>query len=305
MTIDASAPSNPSLQQELGAIKEMVASLLASGAASPAPRREPAGHDPLEAWYLRLLSSAVSRELADRIVGEVRRRTAGATPGENELRAAFQDCIASYIRTAEPVRLPEEDAPRPRAVAIVGATGVGKTTTIAKLAARARLTDNARVAIITCDTNRIGAIEQLRTYADIIGVPFRVAATVEEMRAARDGCPDSDLLLVDTPGLSPRDGAGIRDLASLLDAADLHEVHLALPASGSESALLGACRAFAPLRPSRLLFTKLDEAVTYGAILSVAAGACAELSYFTTGPRIPEQLELPDATRLAELIAAA
>jgi flagellar biosynthesis protein FlhF len=160
------------------------------------------------------------------------------------------------------------------------------------------------VGIISCDTERIGAIEQLRTYADIVGAPFRVAASAEEMGEARRSLGDVDLLLIDTPGLSPRDSKGVTALAAMLEAADVHEVHLALPASGSEASLLGAARAFAPLRPSRLLFTKMDEAVTYGVILSVAAEVRAELSYVTTGPRIPEQIERPDAARLADLIAA-
>ncbi len=124
------------------------------------------------------------------------------------------------------------------------------------------------------------------------------------MREARRSFSDVDLILIDTPGLSPKDTQGIEALALMLDAAQLSEVHLALPASGSEASLLAAHRAFGPLRPTRLLFTKVDEAVTYGVILSVASQVHAELSYMTNGPRIPEQIEAPDAYRLADLIAA-
>jgi flagellar biosynthesis protein FlhF len=287
----------------------MVAQLLSSDArpATLPPVPTPAlPNDPLADWYLRLLSNAVSRDLADRIVADARRRLPSGAADETAVRDAFRECIASHIRAAHhPVHLPAPGEPRPRAITLVGATGVGKTTTIAKLAAQAKLNQRASVGVITCDTNRIGAIEQLRTYADIVGAAFHVAGTPAEMRDARRTFADADLLLIDTPGLSPRDSTAIEALRSILDAADLSEVHLALPASGSETSLLAACRAFAPLNPSRLLFTKMDEAVTYGVILSVASQVRAELSYLTSGPRIPEQIELPDPYRLADLIAAA
>lgn len=303
----APATSKPDLHDEIGAIKDMVSKLLSSGAApSPIPRTSAANADPLADWYLRLLSNAVSRDLADRIVADTRRRLASGAVDEATIRDAFRECIASHIRPAQnPLLLPADGEPRPRAIALVGATGVGKTTTIAKLAAQAKLNQRASVGVITCDTNRIGAIEQLRTYADIVGAAFHVAGTPAEMRDARRSFADADLLLIDTPGLSPRDTTGIESLRALLDAADLSEVHLALPASGSEASLLAACRAFAPLNPSRLLFTKMDEAVTYGVILSVASQVRAELSYLTSGPRVPEQIELPDPYKLADLIAAA
>lgn len=296
------------LQSELDAIKKMVQRLLATGEGTAAAHATPGHHpaDPLSGWYLRLLSNAVSRELAERIVSDVRRRIGPGAQSEESIRTTFRECIASHFRIArEPLHLPVGDEPRPRTIALVGATGVGKTTTIAKLAAQAKLNQSARVGVITCDTQRIGAIEQLRTYADIVGAPFRVAGSLSEMRQARHSFGDIDLLLVDTPGLSPRHAEGIESLRQLLAVADPMEVHLALPASGSEASLLRACEAFAPLRAARLLFTKTDEAVTYGVMLSVAAHVRSELSYLTCGPRIPEQIETPDPFRLADLVAAA
>lgn len=316
LAITPPAAATTDLHGELGAIKDMVSQLLASGVApkltssTAHPARAAAagvgGNDPLAEWYLRLLSNAVSRELAEKIVEDVRRRLGSGVTSDQAARDAIRACIAAQIRTAkEPLRLPADGEPRPRTIALVGTTGVGKTTTVAKLAAQAKLTHRARVGVITCDINRIGAIEQLRTYADVVGASFRVAASAAEMFEARQSLGDIDLLLIDTPGLSPRDPQGINALGSLIDAAPNTEVHLALPTSGSEASLLGMCRAFAPLRPTRLLFTKTDEAVSYGVILSVASQVSAELSYLTSGPRIPEQIETPDPYRLADLIAAA
>ncbi len=183
----ASGPSSTAnLHEDVGAIKAMVAKLLASGVAAPVVRAGPGEHDPLAAWYLRLLSNAVSSELAERIVADVRRRIGSEISNEEAVRLAFRECIASHIHTAQdPVRLPRMGEPCPRAIALVGATGVGKTTTIAKLAAQVKLNQGARVGVITCDTNRVGAIEQLRTYADIVGVPFRVRGAPR--RCARRG----------------------------------------------------------------------------------------------------------------------
>lgn len=302
------APARSELEGELSDIKRMVAHLVSAGA--PTPRRaDPVNapdEDPLASWYTRLIASAVSRELAQRIIADVRRRLGSDLPDEHTIGRTFREAIAAYVPAAGDSfdSLLPPGLPRPRTIALVGATGVGKTTTIAKLAAQAKLSGAARAAVITCDTQRLGAIEQLRSYADVIGVPFRVAADAHEMEDARRHFADHDLILIDTPGLSPRDSAGVTALVDLLRHASIDETHLALTAAGSEASLLAACRAFAPLRPSRLLFTKLDEAVTYGVILSVADQVRTQLSFVTTGPRFPEEIEPGVASRIAELIAA-
>ena len=132
-----------------------------------------------------------------------------------------------------------------RVVALVGPTGVGKTTTIAKLAANYRLREKRRVGLITVDTYRVAAVEQLRTYADIIDLPMEVVATPREMREAVARMGHLDLVLMDTAGRSPRDEVKIQELKSMLSEAEPDEVHLVLSSTAGAKSLIGTAEKFA------------------------------------------------------------
>jgi flagellar biosynthesis protein FlhF len=184
-------------------------------------------------------------------------------------------------------------------VALVGPTGVGKTTTIAKLAAVATHVERQRVAFITVDTYRIGAVEQLETYARLQEIPLTVAYSPEEVRAARDRYADYDLVLVDTIGRSPRNLKQLEELALLLDAAQPDEVHLVLDTRASLRTQDSVLRGFGVLRPTHLLLSKLDEAAQLEDTLATALEGGLPLSYVTTGQRVPEDLAPADRTHLA------
>jgi flagellar biosynthesis protein FlhF len=186
------------------------------------------------------------------------------------------------------------------AVALVGPTGVGKTTTLAKLAAVATRVERRRVAFITTDTYRIGAVEQLETYARLLDVPLTVAYSPEEMRAARARYADYDLVLVDTVGRSPGNRSYLEELAALLAPMDLDEVHLALDARGSCATLRDVLRGFSLLRPTQLLLSKLDETPRLEDSLTVAVEGGLPVSYITTGQCVPEDLAPADKEHLAE-----
>jgi flagellar biosynthesis protein FlhF len=185
------------------------------------------------------------------------------------------------------------------AVALVGPTGVGKTTTLAKLAAVATRVERRRVAFITTDTYRIGAVEQLETYARLLDVPLTVAYSPEEMRAARARYADYDLVFVDTVGRSPGNRAYLEELAALLAPMDLDEVHLALDARGSCATHRDVLRGFSLLRPTHLLLSKLDETPRLEDSLTVAVEGGLPVSYITTGQRVPEDLAPADREHLA------
>jgi flagellar biosynthesis protein FlhF len=184
-------------------------------------------------------------------------------------------------------------------VALVGPTGVGKTTTIAKLAANFHLRDRHRVGLITVDTYRIAAVEQLRTYADIIDLPMAVVSTPREMRQAVERFADLDLVLLDTAGRSPRDDVRIQELKSMLNEARADEVHLVLSSVASLPALRKTAERFAGVGTTALLLTKLDEATGLGNLLPLIADCDLPLSYVTHGQNVPDDIAAADSQRLA------
>jgi flagellar biosynthesis protein FlhF len=189
-----------------------------------------------------------------------------------------------------------------RVVALVGPTGVGKTTTIAKLAANYRLKEGRRVGLITVDTYRIAAVEQLRTYAEIIDLPMEVVSTPREMRAAVRNMRDFDLVLMDTAGRSPRDEVRIRELRAILTEAEPDEVHLVLSAAASARSLTAAAEQFAPVGVTAVVVTKLDEATGLGHLVTLARNSRLPFSYTTDGQTVPDDIAVAEPSSLSQMI---
>jgi flagellar biosynthesis protein FlhF len=179
-----------------------------------------------------------------------------------------------------------------RVTVLIGPPGAGKTTTLVKLAVSAAIAGGRAVRLISADTQRIGAAEQLRTYAAILGVPFQTAESMAALAQSIDSAPASSMLLVDTPGLSPAllsDLGG--DLAALLGSRRDIDTHLVLTATARRSDLESAVGRFQIFRPSRLIFTRLDETDSLGAAFSVAARHEKPVSFFCNGQLIPEDIQ--------------
>lgn len=193
-------------------------------------------------------------------------------------------------------------APRQRVLALVGPTGVGKTTTVAKLAARFALQERRRVGLVTVDTFRIAAVEQLRKYAEIMDVPIRVALDAEGLGGAVEDFAGYDLVLVDTAGQSPRDEQALSGLLALFPEGAGIEVHLVLSVTTRTRDLEKILRHYAPAKPSRLLLTKLDETECHGPLLSLPLASRLPLSYLTTGQNVPDDLEEATPDRVADYL---
>lgn len=304
-------PSTAALiQRELADIKLLVNQVLHAAPASSAGLA--AGHMPEALFqnYLRLLESAVSRDIADQIIGAVRDEL---TPAELHdvavVRTTILRHIAGLIPVADALTTPATSAGNsgesrrgPLVIALVGPTGVGKTTTIAKLAATYKLRRGHSVALITSDTYRIAAVDQLRTYAGIIGLPMKVVLTPTEMTAAVNALSGHDVILIDTAGRSPFNTDRIHELSEFLDAAHPSEVHLVLSTTASEDVLLKTAESFATVRPNRVILTKLDEAVNFGVVVNVARRLDTQLSFITTGQEVPDHLEQGHPDRLARMV---
>jgi flagellar biosynthesis protein FlhF len=215
------------------------------------------------------------------------------------IRAALREAVEQCIPVAPPIRAV---AGTRRVVALVGPTGVGKTTTVAKLAANFKLAHGARVGLITVDTFRIAAVEQLKTYAEIIDLPLVVVNNPGEMPRALDELGGLDLVFIDTAGRSPRDEVKIRELGEFLLQARPDEVHLVLSAVAGHRSLRAALERFAMVQVDRLILTKLDEADSLGGVLAVLGLCNRPVSYLTTGQAVPDDIEPADRKRLARLI---
>jgi flagellar biosynthesis GTPase FlhF len=185
-------------------------------------------------------------------------------------------------------------------IAVVGATGVGKTTSLAKLAAEFRLKQHRRVGLVTVDTYRIGAVEQLRTYAEIMDLQMEVAATPREMRDALGRLSDCELILIDTAGRSPLDEIQMRQLSSILATASPDEVHLAASVVAEVDSLHDVAERFVAVGANRLLLTKTDEAHHPGRIFRFLRETNLPVAYVANGQNVPDDLRPADSHRLAE-----
>jgi flagellar biosynthesis protein FlhF len=215
------------------------------------------------------------------------------------IRAALCEAVAQCIPVSPPIQTLVGTR---RVVALVGPTGVGKTTTVAKLAANFKLSHGVRVGLVTVDTYRIAAVEQLKTYAEIIDLPLAVVNDPSEMTRALDELGAVDLVFIDTAGRSPRDEVKIRELAEFLLQAPPDEIHLVLSAVAGQRSLRSAVERFAMVQFDRVILTKLDEADSLGGVLAVLGLSSRPVSYLTTGQAVPDDIEPADPMRLARLI---
>ncbi|MDY7107390.1 MAG: flagellar biosynthesis protein FlhF [Planctomycetota bacterium] len=291
------------MRDELLAIRSMVGEVLQRQVTSTRSAPVPTMPQALFDMYLKLIGQDLSEELADRIVNDVR---AELSPAELEDEARVNDAVHRHLGEFIPAAdAPAPDRPedgRPLTIALIGPTGVGKTTTLAKLAATFKLRHGRRVGLVTADTYRIAAVDQLRTYANIIGLPLQVALTPGEMHRAMHALSACDVVLIDTAGRSQNDAGRLDELEQFLAAADPHEVHLVLSSTAGEKVLLREAEAFSVLGVDKVVLTKLDEAVSFGMLVSAVHQIGKKLSFLTTGQEVPDHIEPGRPERLAGLV---
>ncbi len=250
--------------------------------------------------YTELLDADVEDEVARDLSFRLRRHVKPEQLHDHDLcKSLLMGLVESDFRIASPIKTTPG---RRRVVALIGPTGVGKTTTIAKLAANFRLRDGIKIGLVTVDTYRVAAVEQLRTYAEIIDLPMKVVTSSIEMRRALDELVGLDLILIDTGGRSPRDELKIQELKSLLAEAQVDEVHLVLSLTAGVSSLKATVEKFSSANTTALILTKLDEAAGMGSLLTAARKLPLPVSYLTTGQDVPDDIEAANACRMARLV---
>lgn len=250
--------------------------------------------------YNQLIDNEVDEKYANQIIGEIQSSLKKEANVDSILAAVYQKII---LKIGQPHIIEQEDNKR-KVIFFVGPTGVGKTTTIAKLASYYKLEKKAKVALITSDTFRIAAVEQLRTYAGILDVPLKVIYTIEELNAAIDGFKEYDLILVDTAGRSHKNTEQCDELMHLIkdskaDEDTEKEIYLVLSAVTKYKDLIKINEAFGELKKYSIIFTKLDETTCLGNILNMKLRTGLPISYVTSGQVVPDDVSILDPQKIA------
>ncbi|HYE18996.1 MAG TPA: flagellar biosynthesis protein FlhF [Tepidisphaeraceae bacterium] len=251
--------------------------------------------------YTHLIQNQVAEELATDMVRQLGSYRAEQLSQTDFVREKLVEQVERMIPATGGLRKGANKV-GPHVVALIGPTGVGKTTTLAKLAANLKLRENRKVGLITLDTYRIAAIDQLRRYAELIGSPLKVCNSADDVAEAVAGMRDCDFVLVDTAGRSPADTLKLNELRGMLEAARPDEVHLVLASTASQTCIEFAIERFGQVRVDKIIFTKLDEAVHVGVVLNVVRKVNKALSYVTTGQNVPDDIEVGRGSRLAQML---
>ncbi|MGN1156960.1 MAG: flagellar biosynthesis protein FlhF [Agathobacter sp.] len=249
--------------------------------------------------YSTLLKNEVHEKYVNQILDEVEKFI---RPGNNVdliLPNVYQKLILKF---GQPKTI-ELSGKKPNVVFFIGPTGVGKTTTIAKIASKYKVEYNRKVAFITADTYRIAATEQLRVYANILDAPMSIVYSAEEINAAIEKYMDYDLIFVDTAGFSHKNEQQRTDTQKLVNGineAYRKEVYLVLSATTKYNDLMDIVDIYREIADYKLIFTKLDETSTYGNMLNIKLYADADLSYVTTGQNVPDDIEVFDTQKIVK-----
>lgn len=257
----------------------------------------------LKMVYNKLIESEVDEKVANMIIEDIDASMKKEANIDNIISAVYQKII---LKLGEPEAISTDKGRT--VVFFLGPTGVGKTTTIAKLASEFKLNKGLQVALITADTYRIAAVEQLNTYAGILDVPVSVVFSPDELVDAINKYSDYDLIFVDTAGRSHKNTEQLGELEQLLKITqeaglDMNiEKYLVLSATTKYKDLLNITEAYKDIDNFRLLFTKLDETGAYGNILNVKVQTGAPLSYVTSGQAVPEDINVVNVQEMAKCL---
>jgi flagellar biosynthesis protein FlhF len=297
--LPAVAPAGETYQSfsdTLGQIRQEIRDLMAR--AGESPRQV---HPFLKECYETLASREVDPKVVELVVEQLGQfRLPAGYPDPSRVRAMVRAQLTKLFLPNPPI----DEKKRPRIVVLVGPTGVGKTTTIAKLAARAKINERRKVGLITLDTFRIAAVDQLEKYAQIIGLPLLVATTPAELRSAAEElrAKETDLVFIDSAGRSHRDELKMAELREFVSVLPDPEVHLVVSTTTHGKTILSVASRFAGIGFHKLILTKVDETISFGSLVSALTTIGRPVSFVTDGQNVPDDIVPSDPERLADLV---
>lgn len=256
----------------------------------PQQTANPEGLQFVKMLYRTLLENDVNEKFVNQIMDEAEKVMHNGSSVDYILSTVYQKMI---LKLGQPNTI-DTTGKKPKIIFFIGPTGVGKTTTIAKIASKYKVEEGMKVAFLTADTYRIAATEQLRVYANILDAPMSIIYSAEEMNAAIERVNDYHLIFVDTAGFSHKNEAQCGDMKKMiagLDESYEKEVYLVLSATTKYKDLLEIVDIYRDIADYKIIFTKLDETTTFGNIFNIKLYSGASLSYMTNGQNVPDDIE--------------
>lgn len=295
-------PQTSAIEEKLDSLQELLEQQM--NAKTPEEKKEEGEGEEdkntacIKLIYKKLIQNEVDEKYALQIINEIKRTINKDTSVDNILASIYQKIILK-LGQVKGIEMPED---KTKFIFFIGPTGVGKTTTIAKIASYYKLNKKAKVALITSDTYRIAAVDQLRTYANILGMPLRVVYSGEEISETQKLYADYNLVLVDTAGRSHRNREQRDDVEKLISAIpkEDREIYLVLSATTKYNDLVNIAETYHQIADYQLIFTKLDETSSIGSILNIRMLTGAALSYATWGQNVPDDIGRMDAQKVAK-----
>ena len=254
----------------------------------------------LKSYQFELFSHLAANGLNERIIAKIFSKISSEGDSPTLLRSKFVETMKRVLVCRGGIET--SNGKPPKKVVLVGPTGAGKTTTISKIAADLIYRQKKKVALVSLDTFRVGGIEQLEIYGDIMNIPVETA----QDRTGLEECVrrhfDKDVILIDTMGRCHKDHTYSGQLSEVFEGLGEVETHLVLSVGSYEKQFIESYKQFSPLGINRVLFTKLDEGLNFGSMLNFSLRSRLPLSYLTTGQKVPEDIEVADQNRVIRLI---
>lgn len=294
---DKRAPAAPrgenygKLESEIQELKHLVKQVISQHYVQGAVQEE----SPLNQAYQAMVNNEVDYALAQGLVEEILAESQGKELSEKVVDTLMREKIGSRLKVFDP-------GEGKKVFCFVGPTGVGKTTTLAKLAAHYAVFKERKVGLVTIDTYRIGAVEQLKNYAHFMDVPIEVAMSPADLAQSLDNMKDYDYVMIDTAGRNSNNYFQVCEIMGFTRAMPGAEIFLVLSVTTKSRDMLAVADNLKSLNYNSIIFTKLDETSTYGSIFNVCCHTSLPVAFLSTGQKVPEDIEFSSRERLVDLI---